>query len=231
MRNPGKNALHVYAVNRFVKKRNRAGHRKDQKHRHQNAPVADAVHDKRFFRRFSRFVAFDVITDEQVRTQTHAFPADEHQQKIIRQNERQHREHKQIQIREKAIKTFIAVHITGRKNVNQQTDKRNETSVNSRKPVHSQTEIGAKIADLNPRPNLIENRFALRREQAPACGVPMPNAIINATTDEIPIVAQATAPLKSSLFIRLPNSQLITAPASGAKIIRLKKLFSVIFVK
>jgi hypothetical protein len=33
---------------------------------------------------------------------------------------------------------------------------------------------------------------------------------------------------ENSLFIRPPNSQLITAPKSGAKIIRLKKLFSVI---
>jgi len=59
----------------------------------------------------------------------------------------------------------------------------------------------------------------------------MPNAIINATTVEIPTAEHATTPLKSSLFIRLPNSQLITAPASGAKIIRLKKLFSVISIK
>src|ERR1044072_696650 len=58
----------------------------------------------------------------------------------------------------------------------------------------------------------------------------MPKAIINATTVEMPMVAQATAPLKSSLFIRLPKNQLIIAPASGAKIIRLRKLFSVISI-
>ena len=59
----------------------------------------------------------------------------------------------------------------------------------------------------------------------------MPNATINAMTVDTPIIEHATAPLKSSLFAFFPNSQLITAPRSGAKIIRLKKLFSVIFVK
>jgi hypothetical protein len=59
----------------------------------------------------------------------------------------------------------------------------------------------------------------------------MPNAIINATTVDTPTAVQATAPLKSSLFIRFPNSQLITAPTSGAKIIKLRKLFSVILAK
>ncbi len=65
------------------------------------------------------FITFDVITDKQIRTKPDTFPTDKHQQKIIRQNERQHREHKQIQISEKAIVTFIAVHISGCKNVNQ----------------------------------------------------------------------------------------------------------------
>jgi hypothetical protein len=52
------------------------------------------------------------------------------------------------------------MHITGRKNVNQEADKRDKTGVNSRKPVHSQTEIGAEITNLNPRPNLVKNRFS-----------------------------------------------------------------------
>src|SRR5215213_6801611 len=51
------------------------------------------------------------------------------------------------------------MHIPGRENVNQQTDERDKARVNSRQPVHSETEIGAETADLNPRPKLVENRF------------------------------------------------------------------------
>ncbi len=112
-----------------------------------------------FFAAVRGFVFFDVITNQKIRTQPHAFPTDKHQQKIICQNERQHRKHKQVQISEKAVKPFIAVHITRRKNVNQQTDKRNKASVNSRKSVHSQTEIGTEISNLNPRPKMVKYRF------------------------------------------------------------------------
>ena len=57
-------------------------------------------------------------------------------------------------------------------------------------------------------------------------------AIMNATMVDMAIVPQATTPLKSSLyglsFRYPPTSQLITAPANGAKIIILKRLFSFI---
>ena len=56
----------------------------------------------------------------------------------------------------------------------------------------------------------------------------MPNAIMNATTIETTIAPQATTLLNNSLRSRPPINQLIKAPASGAKIIRLKRLFSVI---
>jgi len=56
------------------------------------------------------------------------------------------------------------VHISGRENVNQQTDERDKARVNSAQSIHSQTEIGAEISDLNPRPELVEHRlFSVKR--------------------------------------------------------------------
>ncbi len=46
----------------------------------------------------------------------------------------------------------------------------------------------------------------------------MPNAIMNATIVETAIVPHATTPLNVSFFNRPPISQLITAPANGAKV-------------
>ena len=42
---------------------------------------------------------------------------------------------------------------------------------------------------------------------------------------EIPTAAQATMPMNRSLRRRRPTSQLMTAPASGAKMIKLRRLF------
>jgi len=59
------------------------------------------------------------------------FPADKHQQEIVGQHERQHREHEQIQVSEEAIVTIVAVHVARREDVNQQSDKSDEESVNA----------------------------------------------------------------------------------------------------
>src|SRR5215203_3421871 len=58
----------------------------------------------------------------------------------------------------------------------------------------------------------------------------MPNASMNATIVEIAIVPHATTPLNFSFRSLPPMSQLITAPKSGAKMIILKRLFSIIKV-
>src|SRR5437868_2443260 len=75
-------------------------------------------------------------------------------------------------------------------------------------------------------------RTGFSANSAPSWPVPTPKAIINATIVETRIVPHATKPLNISLyglsFRYPPISQLITAPASGAKMIRLKRLFSAI---
>jgi len=54
---------------------------------------------------------------------------------------------------------------------------------------------------------------------------------MKATTQETPTDAQATVALKTSLFAFFPKSQLMIAPNSGAKIIRLRKLFSILTLR
>src|SRR5215204_1964906 len=68
----------------------------------------------------------------------------------------------------------------------------------------------------------------LPSRKAPICGVPIPNAIINATIVDIAIAPHAITPLNVSFFNRPPISQLMTAPKSGAKMTMLSKLFSII---
>ena len=58
----------------------------------------------------------------------------------------------------------------------------------------------------------------------------MPNEIMNATIVEMAIVPHATTPLNVSFFSLPPISQLITAPASGANMMMLRRLFSTIYL-
>ena len=124
-------ARDVSSVDRFVIERDRTGQRKDEKYSHQDAPVTDTVHYECLFSGTAGFVAFDVITDQEIRAKTDAFPTNEHQQEVIRQNESQHREHEQVQIRKEAVKALVAVHVTRREYMDQEPDKRDKTRVNA----------------------------------------------------------------------------------------------------
>ena len=99
---------------------------------------------KAFFAAVAGLVTFDVVTNQQVRTQPNAFPADEHQQEVVREHKRQHREHEQVQIREKAVKAFVAVHVPGRENVDEKSDEGDEAGVDSASAIHPESEIRPK---------------------------------------------------------------------------------------
>ncbi len=152
-------ALHLGTIDSFIKERDRTCQRKDEKDTDQHAPVADAVHYKGFLGRLSCLVLLNVIADQQVRAQAHAFPTYEHQQVIVRENKRQHREHEQVQIGKEPVKSRVALHITCRKNMDQQPDERNKTHVNAGQAVHAQRKIRAKSSDLNPCPDVVEYRL------------------------------------------------------------------------
>jgi hypothetical protein len=96
---------------RLIEETDRAGQGEDEHDAEHDAPVADAVGDESLLRRVARLLTVDVVADEQVGTQSHAFPADEHQQEIVGQHQRQHHEHEQVQIGEEAVEALIAVHV------------------------------------------------------------------------------------------------------------------------
>src|SRR3954447_5648721 len=134
---PCENTLDLHTVDRLIVKRDRTSQRENEKYADQNTPVADAVHDKCLLGSTTSLIQLDVITNEEVRAESDAFPTNEHQQKIIGKYQRQHRKHEQVHVREEPIKTFIAVHVTGGKDVDQKSDERYETDINTRKPIHA----------------------------------------------------------------------------------------------
>ena len=139
------------------------GQPKDQHDAENESPVADAVGNEGFLRRRRGFTLVDVETDQQIRAQPDAFPADKHQQEVVREHQRQHREHEQVQIGEETIVAAVTVHVAGGENVNQETDEGDEERVDSAQPIHRQTEVCPEVADVNPGPQMIHDR--LRRSQ------------------------------------------------------------------
>ena len=80
-----------------------------QEHREQKAEVADAVKDERFLAGVRSRLTQVVKADQQVGGESHALPADEQEQEVLRQHQRQHEEHEQVEVGEVApVSVFVA---------------------------------------------------------------------------------------------------------------------------
>ena len=109
------------------------------------SPVTHPVHHKRLLRRVARALLVKVVADEQIRTQAHALPSDKHHHVVVAQNQREHGEHEQVQIREEAIVTILLVHVAGGVNVNQESDSRNNEDHDGGKRVEQKSPIHPEI--------------------------------------------------------------------------------------
>src|SRR2546429_600684 len=69
-------------------------------------------------RRFAR----EPESDQKIGTKPDAFPAHEHQEVVIRENQRQHEKDKEIQISEVSIEPFLMRHVAGGINMDQKSD-------------------------------------------------------------------------------------------------------------
>src|SRR3989442_1141746 len=82
--------------------------------------VADAVHDECLVACRGRVLFQKVEADQQVTAESHAFPAHEQQQEILREHQNQHEKHEQVEVCEKAIVSVFVRHVADRINMDQQ---------------------------------------------------------------------------------------------------------------
>src|SRR5947207_9219890 len=78
------------------------GHRR-QENPEDKSSVADAIDDERFFPSVGSRLFQEIETDQQVAAKADAFPANKHEEHVVRQNEHQHGEHEEIQLAEEAV--------------------------------------------------------------------------------------------------------------------------------
>ena len=68
----------------------------------------------------------EIEADQQVRAESHAFPADEHQDIVVREDQRQHGEHEQVQVPEEAVVTAFVGHVSSGIDMDEQADSGDE---------------------------------------------------------------------------------------------------------
>src|SRR5262245_35880010 len=90
--------------------------------RQHESEVADAIRDEGFAGSIRGFLFVEVVTNQQIRTEADAFPADKHHHEIRAHHQHQHRKHEQAHVRKEAIEAGFAVHITGREHEDAKTD-------------------------------------------------------------------------------------------------------------
>ena len=64
----------------------------------------------------------EVEADEQVRGETDALPADEHQQEVLGEHQRQHEEHEEVEVGEEAPVALFVRHVADGVDVDEEAD-------------------------------------------------------------------------------------------------------------
>ena len=90
------------------------------------------------------------MTNEQIAGDADQFPEDEHHQKIVRQDDPEHREREQAQAREVARERAVLAHVTPGKNVDGAADAGDDEHHQQTERVEPQPEVHLQIADLQP---------------------------------------------------------------------------------
>ena len=106
------------------------------------ASVADAVDDESLVGRVARGLTVEIETDQQVRAQAHAFPADEKQDVVVRQDEREHGEHEQVQVSEEAVVAAFVRHVSGGIDMDQHAHASDEEQPDRGKRIEQEAEVG-----------------------------------------------------------------------------------------
>ena len=111
-------------IDAFV--RQRSHRREREEHRRHDAPVTDAVRHERLLAGRGCAVTCVPERDQEVRAGTHAFPTEEGDQKVLAQNQHEHRKDEEVEVDEELRELRITVHVTHCVQMDQRADSRDE---------------------------------------------------------------------------------------------------------
>ena len=123
----------------------------DQHYADRKSPVSDAIYDEGFLGGVTGASLVEVVADQQVRTQTYSLPTDEHHQVVTTQNQREHREHEQVEIGKEPVETILVVHITGGVHVDEKADSRDDQNHDRGERIQKECPVHRRIARVGLR--------------------------------------------------------------------------------
>src|SRR6266568_9603304 len=86
----------------------------------------------------------EVETNQKIGAQAYAFPANEHQHVVVRENQREHGEHEKVEVSEKSVVSAFMRHVADRINVDQHPDAGNEQQPDARERIEEKSGVGLK---------------------------------------------------------------------------------------
>ena len=124
----------------------------NQEHGDEEPKVTDPVHDKSFLPRFGVGLVAEPETDQQIRREADAFPADEQHGITSAEHEHQHERHEKIQIREVPRVARIVAHVANGKQMDQRADAGDHEDHQNRQLVELEAPVNDQIAHRHPLP-------------------------------------------------------------------------------
>ena len=131
----------VPSQGRHIREAKRAEDPGDEEHSQQKSGVADAVDDECLVARVGRRLAVEIKTDQKVRAQAHAFPADKHERIVVGENQRQHGEHEEVEISEEAVVAAFVRHVSRGVNVDQHAHAGNKQQPDAGKRIEQEAGV------------------------------------------------------------------------------------------
>gem|GEM_PF-5254943 len=122
--------------------------------------VTHAGHDKRFHCRRAVLRIGVVEADQQIGAEAHAFPAEVHQQQVIRQHQHHHARDEQVGVGEEAGVALFPTHVPGGKHVDQEANASYHREHGQRQAVQHQVEADVEITHRHPGPQRLAEGLA-----------------------------------------------------------------------
>src|ERR1700733_1610824 len=121
-----------------------------QKQCDEESEITNAIYNERLFACRRCRILGEPEADQQIRRQTHAFPANEHHQVVVSQHQRQHEKHEQIEIAEKPVVAGIVPHVADRINVNQKSNSTHYQQHDERELIKIEGKVNGETSRANP---------------------------------------------------------------------------------
>ena len=182
----------LFALGKHLGIIHRTGIGQQQADTENETEVTDTIHQKGFHVGEDRGRSGKPETDQQVRDQTHGFPAKEQLQEVIAHDEHQHGEGEERDVGEEAVIAFVILHIADGIDMHHQRDEGDDAHHHRRQAVNQEADFHFDRPDCHPGvEHAVEARAiqhqhqGLQRNQKGDQYAEYGDAVRNLTTDQV----------------------------------------------